>query len=141
MQRMRPHIPPEPIQPHFTGRRPRLRRLEHPARDPERRVRRHHLYACGPFGYFAALGGCDVAFGCVVRVDGGDFEARDIGEGFGGAEVCEEGAVALEDVGFFGGGCGGGGGVGPGARVFGGVVGGEVEGAEGDADVEVWEDD
>lgn len=62
----------------------------------------------------------------MIGVDVADLVARDVGEGFGGAEVCEEEAVALQDVGFIsavgdGVGC-----VGPGAGVLGGVFGAEV---------------
>lgn len=53
----------------------------------------------------------------------------------------EEGAVAREDVGFRRGGCGGGRGVGPGAGVLGRVGGGEGEGADCDANVEIGEDE
>ena len=73
----------------------------------------------------------------MVEVDVADFLAGDVGKGFGGAEVCEEGAVALQDVGFFHTSGDGFGGVGPGTGVFGCVGRGEVKGSEGDADVEV----
>lgn len=76
----------------------------------------------------------------VGSVDGGDLGPGEVGEGFGGAEVREEGAVALQEVGFRVPGGRGVGGVWPGAGVGGGVGGGEGEGAEGDADVEVGED-
>ena len=77
----------------------------------------------------------------MLRVDGGDFGTGGVGEGFGGAEVREEGAVAGEDVGFRRAGCGGGRGVGPGAGVFGRVGSGEGEGTACDADIEVGEDE
>ena len=100
MQRMRPHIPPEPIQPNLAARCPRPRHLKHPTRNPRRCIRRHNLHARNPLRYVSALLGCDVPFRAVVDVDGGDFEAGDVGEGGGGAEVREEGAVALQNVGF-----------------------------------------
>ena len=77
----------------------------------------------------------------MVGVDVRDLGTGEVCEGFGGAEVREEGAVAGEDVGFGRGGGGGGRGVRPGAGVFGCVGGGEGEGAECDADVEVGEDE
>ena len=48
MQRMRPHIPPKPIQPDFLPRRPRTRNLKHPRRDPQPRICRHNLDASDP---------------------------------------------------------------------------------------------
>lgn len=53
----------------------------------------------------------------------------------------EEGTVAGEDVGFGCAGGGWGGSVGPGAGVFGCVAGGEGEGTECDADIEIGEDE
>lgn len=141
MQRMRPDIPPEAIQPHLPGRRPRARRFKHPPRDPQGRIGRHDLDARDPLRDLSPLRRRDVSLRAVVGVDVGDFGAGEVGEGFGGAEVREEGAVAREDVGFGCGGGGGGGGVGPRAGVFGCVGGGEGEGAECDADVEVGEDE
>ena len=76
-----------------------------------------------------------------MGVDVRDLGAGDVGEGFGGAEVREEGAVAGEDVGFRGARGGRGGGVGPGAGVFGRVARGEGEGADCDADIKVGEDE
>lgn len=138
---MRPDIPPEPIQPHRPRRRPRPRRLKHPPRNPQRRIRRHNLDARNPLRHLAPLRRRDVSSRAVAGVGVRNFGAREVGEGFGGAEVGEEGAVAGEDVGFGRGGGGGGGGVGPGAGVFGCVGGGEGEGAERDADVEIGEDE
>lgn len=137
MQRMRPDISPKPIQTHLTSRRPRSRHFKHPARHPQRRIRGHHLHARHPFGDFPPLGGGDVPLLATVVVDRCDLQAGDIGESFGGAEVCEEGAVALEDIRFFDAFGDGVRGVRPEAGVFGGVVGGEGESAQGDADVEV----
>ena len=129
MQRMCPHVPPKPIKPHLRRRGPRTRSLKHPARDSERRVRCDDLYARYPLGNFSALGCGDVALFAVEEIDVADLGAGDVGEGFGGAEMREERAVALEDVGFFCAGGDGSRGVGPRTGVFGGVGRGEVEGA------------
>lgn len=139
MQRMCPDISPKPIQAHFTRRCPRSGNLKHPARHPQCRIRSHHLYTRHPFGYFSPLGGSNVPLFGTVFIDGGDLKAGDIGERFGRAKVCEEGAIALEDVRFFGAVGDRVRGVGPGAGAFGGVVRGEVERAQGNADVEVGE--
>lgn len=141
MQRMRPHIPPEAIQPNLPRRRPRTRNLKNPRRNSKRLIRRHNLDTGDPLRNLAALRSCEIALHTSGLVDGVDFCAGDIGKRFCGAQVCEEGAVALQDVGLFGARGGGVGGVGPGTRVLRGVGGGEVEGAEGDADVEVGEDE
>jgi hypothetical protein len=77
----------------------------------------------------------------VRSVDVGDFCAGAVGERFGGAQMREEIPVALEDVEFF---CGRGfvvTAVGPGASRGLGVGGGEGEGALGDSEVEVGEDE
>ena len=126
---MRPHIPPIPIQPHLRRRCPGPSHLKHPAGNPERRIRRHNLHARHPLRHLAPLRRRDVALGAVMEVDIPDFVAGDVGEGFGGAEMREVGAVLLQDELFVGAGCDGLGGVGPGARVFGRVVGAVVEGA------------
>ena len=137
---MRPDIAPESIQAHLRRRGPRARRLEDPARDPQRRIRRHHFYAGNPLRRLSALG-CRQFFTFADGVNVADLGTGDVGEGFGGAEVGEEGAVSLEDVGFFGAGGRRIGGVGPRAGGLSGVGGCEGEGAAGDADVEVREDD
>ena len=134
---MRPDIPPIPFQPHFPARRPRSRNLKHPRRDLQRCIRGHNLRARHPLRHIAPLLCRDIALGTVVGVDVCEFGTGNVSEGGGGAEVREEGAVALEDVGFVRAGGGGAGGVGPGAGVFRGVGGGVGEGAEGDAEVEV----
>lgn len=143
MQRMRPHVAPEPIQPDLPRRRPRPRQLEDALRHAEPRVGRDDLDARDPLGDFGAQAGGQVAAGCVfgrvaeAGVDEGDLVAGVVGQGFGGAEVGEEGAVAGEDGELGGGGRGGVGCVGPGPGVFVGVGCCVVERAEGDADVEV----
>lgn len=100
MQTVRPDIPPEPIQPHLPRRRPRARHFENPSRDPQRRIGRHNLDARDPLGHLSPLRGRDVSFRAVAGVDVRDFGAGEVGQGFGGAEVREEGAVAGEYVGF-----------------------------------------
>lgn len=100
MQRMRPHISPIPIQPQTGLRRPRPRDLKYPTRNPERRIRSYDFDARDPFRSLSPLSGGEIALLATICVDGGDFGARDVGEGFGSAEVCKEGAIALEDVGF-----------------------------------------
>lgn len=55
--------------------------------------------------------------------------------------MCEERSVPREDVEFRNTALGRFGGVGPRSGVFGGVFGGKGEGAEGDAEVEVGEDE
>lgn len=104
MQRMRPDIPPEPIQPDLTHRRPRARDLKHARRDAQRRVGRHHLRTSHPLGPVAArLRGQLRPTGERAAVRGVQFVglgAGAVGEGFGGAQVREEGAVGGEDVEF-----------------------------------------
>lgn len=92
---MRPNIPPKPIQPDPPPRRPGARSLKHPRRDPERRVRRHHLDRGNPLRRLAAGARRDIALCAVARVDVGDHGAGFIGERFGGAQVREEVAVAF----------------------------------------------
>ena len=99
---MRPDIPPKAIKPHLRRPGPRPRRLKNPARDPERRVRCDHLDTRYPLRDFPPFGRGDVSLFAVEEVDVADFGAGDVGEGFGGAEMREERAIALEDVGFFG---------------------------------------
>ena len=135
MQRMRPHVSPEPIQPHLRRRRSRPRGLKDPTCHPQRCISSHHLHTSHPLCHLASFRGRDVPLLAVVKVDVADLGACDVGEGFRGAEVGEEGAVALEDIGLFRAGGDGGRGVGPGAGVLGGVSGCEVKGAEGDADL------
>lgn len=118
MQRMRPDIPPVPIQSDLPRRRPGARYLKNAARDPERRIGSHDFDARDPLGHLSPLCCGYVPLLAVVLVDVGDFGPGDVGEGFGRAEVREEGAIAGEDVGFGRGGRGGGGGVGPGAGVL-----------------------
>ena len=110
---MRPHIPPKPIQTHLRRRRSRSRDFKNSTRHPERCIRSDNLDARHPLCQLPTLGGGYVPFFAVVEVDVADFLAGDVGKGFGGAEVCEEGAVALQDVGFFHTGGDGSGGVGP----------------------------
>ena len=100
MQRMRPDVPPEPLQPNFPSRNPRTRDLKHPARDLQRRIRRHDFHAGDPLRHLPPLLGGDVPLGAVVGVDACELGAGAVGERFGGAQVGEEGAVALQDVGF-----------------------------------------
>lgn len=100
MQRVRPDVPPEAIQPHLPRRRPRPRHLKHAPRDPQRRVRRHNLHAGDPLRQLPPLRCRDVSLCAVVDVDVRDLGASDVGQGLGGAEVGEEGAVAGDDVGF-----------------------------------------
>lgn len=97
---MRPDIPPKAIKPHLSRRRPRARDFKDAPRDPQRRVRRHDLHAGNPLRQLAPLRRRDVPRCAVVGVDICDLCAGDVGEGFRGAEVSEEGAVAGEDVGF-----------------------------------------
>lgn len=138
---MCPDIAPEAIQAQATHRCARARGLENALRDAQARVRGHNLDACNPLGGFTALArGQRFALVGMREVDVGDDGAGAVGERFGGAEVREEGAVAGED-GELGHARGRGRwGEGPGARVLFGVSRGEGEGAEGDAEVEVGED-
>lgn len=142
MQTVGADIPPIPIQPHLPGRSPGPRRLEHALRDPQPRVRRHHFRARHPLRHFAPLTRRQgPAIPAMDRVHRRDVLARPVGEGFGGSQVRGEGAVAGQYVEFGRGGGGRVGRVGPGPRVRCRVIGCEREGAEGDADVEVGEDE
>ena len=134
---MRPYIPPKAIQTHLTRGSPGPRRFKHSARYPERRIRRHDLHTGHPLRDLATLGGSYVALRRMIIVDGSNLEAGDVSEGLGGAEMREKGTVTLEYVRFFGAGGNRVRGVGPGTGVFARVVGGEVEGAQGDTDVKV----
>ena len=116
---MCPHVPPKPIKSHFRRRGPRTGRLKHPTRDPQRRIRRDDLHARDPFRHFSPLGRGDISLLAVEEIDVADLGAGDVGERFGGTEVREERAVALEDVGFLCAGGDRGGGVGPGTGVLG----------------------
>lgn len=69
MQRMRPNIPPKPIQPHLRRRRPRARRFKHTSRNPQRRISRHNLHACNPLRCLSPLCCRNVSFRAVVGVD------------------------------------------------------------------------
>lgn len=70
MQRMRPKIPPEPIQPSFGRCSPRPCNLKHASRDLETSVGGDHLQAGDPFGKLATLLGCDLGSVCgVLGVD------------------------------------------------------------------------
>lgn len=97
---MRPHIPPIPIQPQTGLRRPRPRDLKYPTCNPERRISSYDFDARDPFRHLSSFSGGEIALFAASCVDRGDSGAGDVGEGFGGAEVCKEGAVALKDVGF-----------------------------------------
>lgn len=129
MQRMRSNIPPKPIQPYLPSRRPRPRNLKHPTRNSQSRVRSHDLHARNPLRQVPSLSGCNVAPCAVVVVDAGDLFAGDVCKRFGGAEVREKGAVALEDVGLVGAGGDRVWGVGPRAGILAGVGRAEGEGA------------
>lgn len=119
MQRMRPDIPPVSIQSDLARGRPGARYFENTARDPECRIGSHNFDARNPLGHLSPLCCGHVPLLAVVLVDVGDFGPGEVSEGFGRAEVREEGAVAGQDVGFGRGGGGGGGSVGPGAGVLG----------------------
>lgn len=97
---MRPDVSPEAIQPHLPRRRRRPRNLKHAPRDPQRRIRCHNLHAGDPLRHFPPLRCRDVSLCAVMDVDVRDLGASDVGQGFGGAEVGEEGAVTGENVGF-----------------------------------------
>lgn len=144
---MRPDIPPEPIQPHLRRRRPRPRHLKHAPRDPQRRLCRHHLDASHQLRKLAALARrqlVPVVPGDVVVVGRVQLRGRHphaVRQRFGGGERGVEAAVALEDGELVKGRGFGVAAVGPGARGGAGVVGGLGEGALGDAEVEVGEDE
>lgn len=96
MQRMRPDIPPEPIQPNLGSRRPRARHLEHARGHPQRRVRGRHLDAGDPLSDLAAIFSGDLRAGrgvARVLVDCVELGAGFVGEGGRGAEVGEEVSV------------------------------------------------
>ena len=118
MQRMSPHIPPKPIQTHLRRRRPCPCDFKNPTRYPECGIRSNDLDARHPLRHLPPLGGAYVPLFAVVEVDVADFLAGNVSKGFGGAEVCEEGAVALQDVGFVHTSGNGSGSVGPGTGVF-----------------------
>ena len=141
MQRMRPHIPPKPIQPNLLPRRPRSSNLEDARRNPQPDVRRDDLDARHPLRKLATSTRANVPFLAVLGVDVGSFLPGSVGEGLGGAEVRFEVAVPFQDVEFVGD-------VilvvaakGPCAAVLARVGGCELQGAEGDAEVEVGEDE
>jgi hypothetical protein len=141
VKRMRPDIPPVPIQSHAGTRCPGTRHLKDPCSDSQPRIRRHDLHRRDPFCRFAALARGDVPLLGPRGVYRGDDLAGSVGKGLGGAEVRVEVPVALEDVEFIRGFVLVVATEGPGARVACRVLGGEVEGAEGDAEVEVGEDE
>ena len=122
---MRPHIPPKPIEPYLTSCSPRSRNLKDPVRNSQRRICCHHLHARYPLCQLSSLRRRDIALQAVVDVDVAHLFASNVGESFGGANVSEEGAVALENVGFVGTAGNWMRGVGPWASVFGGVIGAE----------------
>ena len=65
----------------------------------------------------------------------------DVCKSLGGPQVCEEGAIALKDVRLFYAGSGGFRSVWPGSGVFRCIRGGKIEGADGNANIEVGEDE
>ena len=137
MQCMRPHIPPKPAQPHLRRPRPRPRDFKTPAGHPERRIRSDNLDARHPLCHLTTLGGGHVPLLPVGEVNVANFLAGDVSKGFGGAEVCEKGATAPQDVRSFNTSGDGLGGIWPGTGVFDGVGGGKVESLNGNTDVEV----
>ena len=98
MQRMRPHIPPEPIQAHTARRRPRPRHLKHAPRNPQRRIRRHDLHARDHLRRLPSLPCRQIPRRAMPRVDIRDDFPRLVCERRGGEEMRMEGTVARENV-------------------------------------------
>ena len=104
MQRMRPNVPPEPIQPNLLTRSFRASNFKHTRRDSEAGVRRHDFSASHPLSELSALPRRKLrARGKIPRVlcvDGADLFAGLVGEGYSGAQVGVEVAISSEDVEF-----------------------------------------
>lgn len=104
VERVRPDVPPEAIQPDLGGRRLGASDLEDPRGHPEPRVRRDDLDAGDPLRQLAALAGRQlVALGLVLLVHALRDQADLVREGLGRAEVGVEVAVLGEDVELVGG--------------------------------------
>lgn len=83
MQRMRPHVPPEPIQTDLTRRGPRPRDLEDARRGAQAHVCGHDFSAGHPLGKLAAVLGRERLAARPVedvrRVQAGGFGVRGVG--------------------------------------------------------------
>lgn len=142
MKRMRPNIPPEPIKSDSRPRSTSTGDLEYPRRHPEPGIRRNNLCTRDLFCKLASFLGCE---GCAVLpvggVEVGCEGAGTVGESCCGAEMGVEVAVGGEDVEFVGGFFFVVAAVGPGAGFGFGVCGCEVDCTQGDAEIEVGEDE
>ena len=131
------NIPPEAVEAHFTACYPCARHFKNTTRHPQCRIGGNNLDASDPLGDFSSIRTADATFFTVFDVNGVDFLAGLVGQGFGGAKVGEEGAVSLEDVGLFKAGGHWLWSIWPSSSVFGGIVGAERQRARSDAKVEV----
>lgn len=141
MQRMRPDIPPVPIQARIPRRSPRSRNLKHPRRNPQRRVRRHDLRTRHKLRHIASLSRRHIPLLAMRGIDGRELGHGLVNQRLGGEQVRVEVAVALEDVEFVGRLLLVLAAEGPWARGRGGVFLGGLDGALRDAEVEVGEDE
>lgn len=74
MQRMRPNIPPKPIQSNLQPRRPRPSNLKHPVRNSQTRIRRNNLNTRNPLRNLSTL----VRSQCAPVRPIGTVEGRDL---------------------------------------------------------------
>jgi len=104
MQRMRPNVPPKPIQTYSRTRRFRACDLKHPRSNPQAGICCNDLDARNPFRQLPSLTRSQLPSGiqiaCIFIEDGIDFLACAVCQGGCGAEVGMEVAVAFEDVEF-----------------------------------------
>ena len=99
MQRMRPNIAPEPIQPDLHRCRPGTSNLKDTRRYPQPNIRGNHLDTGNPLGQLTPLPGRQPW--PVIRmlsIQGGDLLSSPIRQRLGRAEMREEVPVPLENV-------------------------------------------
>jgi hypothetical protein len=156
---MRPHIPPEPIEPILLPRRPRAQNLKHPARNLKPNIRANDFPARDESRQLAAPGSRDSTprgrsrraavhdvfeeRGAVLpalAVHGGEFRSDAVEQGFCCEQVRVPATISFKNVELLGGAVFVVAAEGPGARALGRVGCGGVEGALGDSEVEVAED-
>lgn len=96
VQSMRPNISPKAIKSILLRRRPRTQHFKNPRRHLQTRIRRHHLRTRNPLRDFPSLSGRQrFALFAESRIDGSDLGTGEVVEGFVGADVSCEIAVAL----------------------------------------------
>ena len=104
MQRMRPNIPPKPIQTNILPRRPTPRKLKHTRRNPQPLISSHHLRARNPLRKLSPLPLANLAILPILSIDFSSLVTSTISQCLRGSQVREEIAIAFEDIEFLAGG-------------------------------------